>query len=151
MTEAEWLAGIDPEPMLEFVQQQKVADLIGLRTAMRKDRLFGSACCWQLKNLIAKAGCLEAIEVAERIADDQADADDHEKAYWDTEEIADKLRHRRGNDDAVCQAARLVNLLFEESGEIPSYAYGYLIDLTPERRRASRRAWAKQNRRSLFT
>lgn len=63
MTEAEWLASADPNPMLEY---------IGGRLSERKLRLFSCACCRRLGHLITLAESRRAIEVAERFADGQA-------------------------------------------------------------------------------
>lgn len=59
MTEAEWLAGKDPEPMLEFLRG-KASD--------RKLRLFACACCERVRNLITRTGN-KAVRAAEQFAD----------------------------------------------------------------------------------
>jgi hypothetical protein len=60
MTEAEWLAATDPEPMLAFLHG-KVSD--------RKLRLFACACCRSIWNLLREKNHQRAVEVAERYAD----------------------------------------------------------------------------------
>lgn len=62
MTESDWRACADPQPMLEF---------LGARPSERKLRLFGCACCrrvWHLLDDVARQG----VELAERYADGQA-------------------------------------------------------------------------------
>jgi hypothetical protein len=64
MTEAEWLACTDPQPMLGFLEDSG-------RRSERKLRLFGCACCrrvWQHMNRHTR----RAVEAAERIADSAA-------------------------------------------------------------------------------
>jgi hypothetical protein len=60
MTEAEWLACTDPQPMLEFLQD-KASD--------RKLRLFAYACCRHLNHLPADDRTKRAVEAAEQLAD----------------------------------------------------------------------------------
>src|SRR5215471_7243899 len=60
MTEAEWLAATDPEPMLEFLRG-KASD--------RKLRLFAVACCGRIRHLLTEPGSLELVTSRERFAD----------------------------------------------------------------------------------
>jgi hypothetical protein len=60
MTEEEWLACTNPTPLLECVRD---------RASERKLRLFAVACCRRIWHLMEK-GCREAVEAAERFADD---------------------------------------------------------------------------------
>jgi hypothetical protein len=62
MTEADWLACIDPEPMLEFLRG-KASD--------RKLRLFACACCRRGWFLLTRK-CRRSLETAERYADSEA-------------------------------------------------------------------------------
>ncbi len=68
MTESEWLTGIDPEAMLEFLPQESSA---------RKFRLFAVACCWDRKHPLWEGpASLTAVAVAERFADGLATAEE---------------------------------------------------------------------------
>jgi hypothetical protein len=60
MTEAEWLACAEPDPMLQFLRG-KMSD--------RKLRLFACGCCRRIWDLITDQEARAAIEVAERFAD----------------------------------------------------------------------------------
>lgn len=60
MTEAEWLQGTNPAPMLEFLQGQ-VSD--------RKLRLFACACCRTIWHLLADQRSRQAVEIAEDFAE----------------------------------------------------------------------------------
>jgi hypothetical protein len=63
MTEADWLACTDPEPMLEAVYDQ---------ASQRKLRLFAVACCRCVWHLLATDDCRRAVKIAERFADELA-------------------------------------------------------------------------------
>jgi len=60
MTEAEWLACNDPEPMLAFLQG---------KARNRKLRLFAAACCRLVAHLLIDQRSWEAITLAENLAD----------------------------------------------------------------------------------
>jgi hypothetical protein len=76
VTEAEWMACTEPQPMLEFLRG-KVSD--------RKLRLFACACCRRYWRLPEDEHSRTAVEVAERYVDGQATTDDllHACAYAD--------------------------------------------------------------------
>ncbi|HZY87037.1 MAG TPA: hypothetical protein VFE78_19535 [Gemmataceae bacterium] len=63
MTEAEWLAGTDPQTMLRH---------LGRKGGSRKLRLFAVACGRRAWEQIQDETCRRAVEVAERYADRQA-------------------------------------------------------------------------------
>jgi hypothetical protein len=61
MTEADWLACTDPQPMLEFLRD-KASD--------RKLRLFAVACCWRHRQRVRDwVGYRDSVEATERFAD----------------------------------------------------------------------------------
>jgi hypothetical protein len=62
MTEAEWLACADPQPMLEFLRD---------KATERKLRLFAVACCRRNEELMANASSQMALEASEDYADGQ--------------------------------------------------------------------------------
>jgi hypothetical protein len=70
MTEAEWLACTDPQPMMEWLRE----DLGGARRrcGRRKLRLFACACLRGIWPLLRKAGSRMAVAIAERYADGEA-------------------------------------------------------------------------------
>jgi hypothetical protein len=61
MTEAEWLAGTDPQKMLTFFVVCQESD--------RKRRLFAVACCRSVAHLMADCRSRDAVAAAERYAD----------------------------------------------------------------------------------
>jgi hypothetical protein len=64
MTEGEWLACEVPQELLNFVEK---------RANARKLRLFAVACCRRISEGFSSAG-LQAVEIAERLADGNATA-----------------------------------------------------------------------------
>jgi hypothetical protein len=60
MTEAEWLAGTDPTPLLHH---------LGRTARSRKLRLFAVACCRRAWARLRDETCRQAVEVAEAFAD----------------------------------------------------------------------------------
>jgi len=76
MTEAEWLTGTDPGPML---------DCLGEQASDRKLRLFGCACIRSVGHLLADGPISEkTIEFAERFADGQATRNELHGQAWGT-------------------------------------------------------------------
>jgi hypothetical protein len=67
MTEADWLACTEPEPLLEFCRG---------KANERKLRLFAAACCWRVSQFFKDERCFRAINLAERLAEKQAVADE---------------------------------------------------------------------------
>ena len=82
ITEAEWLAFADPEPMLEFLRG-KVSD--------RQLRLFACACCRRRWNMLADARSRRAVKVAERYADGNATVEELNDARREAIEVANNL------------------------------------------------------------
>jgi hypothetical protein len=80
MTEAEWLAATDPEPMLAFLRG---------KASERKLRLFAAGCCRRVWPALTEARCREAVGVAERYADGLASRGELESARHLAEVDAD--------------------------------------------------------------
>ena len=93
MTEAEWLACVDPEPMLELLR----------RTASeRKVRLFAVACCRRVWSSLEHEEFRDAVQKAESFADGLADRDEMLKAHEKGRAIFPKLHD--GKDNGPCAA-----------------------------------------------
>src|SRR5262245_29966110 len=69
LTEAEWLSGSGPRALLGH---------LGDRASERKLRLFAVACCRRISHLLREERARAAVELAERLADGQASADEAE-------------------------------------------------------------------------
>jgi hypothetical protein len=135
MTEAEWLACIDPEPMLDFVCRQgrlaekpgafnapveplrELIDQLGRPATVyhRKRRLFACACCrrvWPLLEGPARA----AVEAAERFADGEATEDELRAASRSAEEAGRGLTRAANVATAAALAAgRFFDVRFSAS------------------------------------
>src|SRR5262245_9805632 len=89
MTPAEWRTSSDPEPMLQALRG---------RPLDRKLRLFMVACCrrvWDAFEVYEEDwGRQEAVEVAERLADGQADEEERDDAFG---ELTDGSPYRGGD------------------------------------------------------
>jgi hypothetical protein len=72
MTELEWLAATDPEPMLAFLVGRQQGGVRHEYASERKLRLFAVAYCRTVWNLIFNDRNRRAIEVAERHAESEA-------------------------------------------------------------------------------
>jgi hypothetical protein len=97
MTESEWLTGIDPNPMLKFLQYRRVSE--------RKRRLFAASCCRRVWHLLLDERSRQAVEFAE-CCDDWSAVD----------------RQRVGMCEAAFQAARDLSARYRQltDGDISS-------------------------------
>jgi hypothetical protein len=80
VTESEWLACTDPQPMLDFLRG-KVSD--------RKLRLFAAACCRMIWHLLVDERSQKAIELLERYADGLATDSELSAAAQDAHRAAE--------------------------------------------------------------
>jgi hypothetical protein len=95
MTEAEWLACSDPQPMLQF---------LGRKASDRKVRLFAVACCGRVWLSLEHEEFRDAVRKAELFADGLVDRDDLTQAYEKALAIFGKL-HGRDNGLAAALTA----------------------------------------------
>ncbi len=105
MTEAEWLACTDPQPMLEILCGSGKA-------SERKLRLFACACCRRLGNLLSDRYSRKALTVAERYADAAVSQDKLRFAWGDARRAA-QVAYRQERQTAKGSAMGAVSLLCE--------------------------------------
>ncbi len=79
MTEAEWLAATDSEPMLEFLRG-KASD--------RKLRLFACACCENYSSYFTDERSWSAVQVALEVADGTVLQGERERAFVEAHSVA---------------------------------------------------------------
>ncbi len=85
MTEVEWLACIDPAPMIRWLELGRIGSL-------RQARLFGVACCWRTCRFHSDERIRRIVEVAERYADGLADAAELRAAHRRSNTLCGKLK-----------------------------------------------------------
>jgi len=103
MTEAEWLTGADPTPMLEYLRG---------RSNSRKLRLFACASCRRIWHMLTDERSKLAVEQSERYCDGAASRDDLVAARSRATDVLDSWGHRSPTGPeyfcyAATQAARL--------------------------------------------
>jgi hypothetical protein len=121
MTEAEWLACIDPTPMLEFLQVGIIALVDGLpsdterqvmrrllqgKTIPRKLALFACACCREIWQVVTDVRSRKAVEVAEQTIDDLANERQLDGATLASHDARNAVEHKRGGDRAETHIRR---------------------------------------------
>jgi hypothetical protein len=98
MTEAEWLACTEPDPMLEFLRG-KASD--------RKLRWFAAACCHTIWHLLTDERSRRAVDVLERFADGEAPGSELSAVAQDAHSAAEAADHAE-NPYAAWTAANAV-------------------------------------------
>jgi hypothetical protein len=147
MTEAEWLACEDPQPILRKL------DLEDNLAWPRKKRLLACACCRRVLPLLNDARSVAAVEVAERFADNLADHANLESTWLMVDEIAGQQWKvtATGGDRASAIAAILPSIACDNDGANIAYdAYTHLLELTSVARQPLQRAWVKQVIHCIF-
>src|SRR5262249_50855951 len=100
MTEAEWDTCADPRSMLEFLCDNR-------RASDRRLRLFACACWRPVWNLLPEWGRRQAVEVAERYAEQvgtKAELDEHRRRAQG-EATSARKSGRKAATGWACQAA----------------------------------------------
>jgi hypothetical protein len=87
VTEEEWVACTDVEPMLEFLQE---------RASDRMLRLFACACCRRVWHYLSDQLDKEVVSVAERFADKLATAEERAVAEEAAARAYQEIAHRAG-------------------------------------------------------
>jgi hypothetical protein len=101
VTEAEWMACADPEPMLKSLTD---------RRSDRKLRLFAVACCRRITHLLSRPEFIRTIEIAELFADKEATANECEIASLSVYDFCQSVAPaERNNIDLAVVWASMVN------------------------------------------
>jgi hypothetical protein len=100
MSESVWDECTDPHWMLDYLYR-KFPKLDAKH--VRKKRLFGCACCRRVQHLLTDQRCLDAIDLAEKLADGEVTKDDCKEAR-----------------SAARAAAKAAYAVVEDAGPLPS-------------------------------
>jgi hypothetical protein len=126
MTEADWLACTNPEPMLGY---------LATHGSDRKLRLFACACARRHWDLLPEDSCRRAVEVSEQYADGQATQEDLEHAWSAAARLAEAALARLSRWDML--AAAKAEARDAARGGAWAAAHGVTADLaTPAERQA---------------
>jgi hypothetical protein len=115
MTEAEWLACVDPAPMLVFLK--------GVSTD-RKLRLFACACAREVEDVTIREGDISVSELVERYADGQARPSEMQIAAGDVKHAAYGQAYAIGDAFGVIQAALQFDA-FESARDAAGWLRGF--------------------------
>lgn len=140
MTEAEWLAGDNPTPMLDALRG-KVSD--------RKLRLFGVSCCRRVWHLLTDKYSRKALAVAERYADGEVTAEKLGFAWGDVRRSA-QAAYREARPTAEGHAMMAVSRLCEADVARALMAVGYAASCKGYQDDAARMAEALREQSSLL-
>jgi hypothetical protein len=98
MDEAEWLTCNDPQSMLEF---------LGGKANERKLRLFVCTCCRRIWQKFTDQQGRRAVEIAERLADGQAEPGEVATARTETQELLRTKEQQNAAEGQLSEAAYL--------------------------------------------
>jgi hypothetical protein len=94
MTDAEWLAATDPQPMLEYLRG-KASD--------RQLRLFGNACCRRIWTRLADRRSRSLVEASEQFVEGQVGVDALNRTFEEAA-TAQEAAHWEGGDQDATEA-----------------------------------------------
>jgi hypothetical protein len=123
MTEFEWLAATEPAAMLDLLRigivrlgdnlptpeaREAMREHLLGTFAPRKRVLFACACCRRIWDLLRDTRSRNAVEVAERFADEAADGEELEATRAATEDVSEEIgKSRRAEGAYAVHIARL--------------------------------------------